>query len=291
MKFILIALVFAVALCGAFAQRTRESVLARAEALAARERAELERLRTVTGSEARVADIQREERAVALLETEIRNAEVSGVAGEARLKALEDELVLAEDRLKRLEGGVFRRDLKTDLLTKAAELLTKSGGIVQLLESQGKPLLAEGVKAIETFVKDIETKLENSHPSSEIGKLAVEGLELLLKEAETKLEDEAKKLGITFVKRDLKTDLLAKAVELLTKSGGIVATLEKEGKPLLAEGFKAVETFVKDIETKLENSNPSSEIGKLAIEGLELLLKQAETKLEEEEKKLVGALL
>ncbi len=80
-------------------------MLARAEALAARERAELERLRTVTGSEARIAEIEREQRAIALLETEIRNAVVTGTAGEARLKALEDELILAEERLKRLEGG------------------------------------------------------------------------------------------------------------------------------------------------------------------------------------------
>ncbi len=73
------------------------------------ERARLERVRlgSVVGSEARIVEIEREERAIAIIETEIKNAEVTGVVGEARLKALEDELILAEERVKRLEGGVF----------------------------------------------------------------------------------------------------------------------------------------------------------------------------------------
>jgi len=261
--------------------------------LEARAKAEIQKL-TDAGKTTMVAELEREERIIANLAMEVRNAHPVGVLGEARLRALETSLTLAESRLdaelKRLEGSVAKRDVKADLLAKAAELLTKSNGIIALLESQGKPLLAAGVKTVEKFVMDIEQHLEALHPTSELGKLALTALEGLLKTAETKLEEELKKLGeAAKAKRDLQTDLLAKAAELLTKSNGAIALLESQGKPLLAAGIKAVEKFIIDIETHLKNLHPTSEFGKLALSGLEALLHTAETKLEDELKKIGSA--
>jgi uncharacterized membrane protein YeiB len=299
MKFLLFGLVFAIALYTSEAQvRTREELLRRAEDLEIRAKAEVEKLRDA-GKTLEVAQLEREERVIATLATELRNAHAGGVLGEARLRALETSLTLAESRLeaelRRLEGstgGVTKRDVKADLLLKTAELLTKSNGVITLLESQGKPLLAAGVKTVEKFVMDIEKHLEALHPTSELGKMALTALEGLLKTAETKLEDELKKLGgAVQTKRDLQGELLTKAAELLTKSNGVIALLESQGKPLLAAGIKTVEKFIIDIENHLKNLHPSSEIGKLALTSLEGLLKTAEDKLEAELKKIGSAVV
>jgi hypothetical protein len=157
---------------------------------------------TDEGKEMIVHELERESRLIANLAMEIRNAHPNGVLGESRLRALEVSLLLAESRLetelKRLEEStgtvVVKRDLQTDLLAKAAQLLTKSNGVIALLESQGKPLLAAGVKSVEKVIMEIEVRLQALHPTSELGKLSLITLEDLLKTAENKLETELKKI-------------------------------------------------------------------------------------------------
>jgi len=271
-----------------------DALLKRAEDLETRAKAAVQKLKDAGKN---VVLLEAEERRVVTLAEEVRTAHTGvGVLGEVRLRMLEASLVAAESRLdaelKRVEAdsGLVKRDAKADLLLKAAELLNKSGPLIKLLESQGKPLLVAAVKEIEHIVIEAETKLKNLNPTSELGKAAQAAAEEVLKVAENKLEAEIKKLSSALVKRDLKTDLMTKAAELLGKSGGIIALLESQGKPLLAEGVRAVENLVKSLETKLETMHPSSEIGKLALAGAEELLKLAETKLEEEIKKLGAAL-
>jgi len=161
---------------------------------------------TDEGKEMIVHELERESRLIANLATDVRNAHPIGVLGENRLRSLEISLLLAESRLeaelKRLEEStptvVAKRDLQTDLLAKAAQLLTKSNGVIALLESQGKPLLAAGVKSVEKVIMEIEVHLQALHPTSEFGKLALTTLEGLLKTAESKLEIELKKIESAF---------------------------------------------------------------------------------------------
>ncbi len=151
-----------------------------------------------------VHELERESRLIANLAMDIRNAHPIGVLGEGRLRSLEISLLLAESRLeaqlKRLEEStvLVKRDLQNDLLTKAAQLLTKSNGVIALLESQGKPLLAAGIKSVEKVIMEIEVHLQALHPTSEFGKLALTTLEGLLKTAESKLETELKKIESAF---------------------------------------------------------------------------------------------
>jgi hypothetical protein len=232
------------------------------------------------------------------LEEKVKNANPHTELGKLALKGLDELIILAEHQLEaeinKLEGKIFaKRDIlgQADLLAKLAGLLGKSGGIIAELEKNGKPLLAAGIRKVEDLLKGLEEKVKNINPHSELGKLALMGLDELIILAEHELEAEIKKLeGKTFAKRDVlaQADLLAKLAGLLGKSGGIIAELEKNGKPLLAAGIRKVEDILKGLEEKVKNANPHTELGKLALMGLDELIILAEHQLEAEIKKLEG---
>jgi len=140
---------------------------------------------------------------------------------------------------------------------------------------------------LETHLVDLESQLEKLNPQTEVGKALLAGLETLVKAAEAKLEEEIKKLAGTFY--DATQDELKKQVDNLKKQAQEeIKKLEGEGKTVLANGIKALETRLVDLESQLEKLNPTTEVGKALLKSLEALVKGAETKLEEEIKKLSG---
>jgi len=204
------------------------------------------------------------------------------------LKALDDLILKAESKLeeelKKLEGTktVVKRDVadQAELLAKLAGLLGKSGGIVEMLEKQGKPLLAAGIKKVEDLLKSLEEKVKNANPHTELGKLALKALDQLILKGEEKLEEELKKIEgtKTVAKREIgaQAELLLKLAELLSKSKLAQDLLEKEGKPLLAAGIKKVDELLHSLETKVKNASPHTEFGKLILKGLDWLIVAAE---------------
>ena len=236
------------------------------------------------------------------LETKVKNANPKNEIGKLALEGLEKLIELAEKELnkelKKIEESnpsLFEATLyadQNDLLSKLADLLTKSKLAQELLEKDGKPLLAEGIKKIEDLLHSLEEKVKSANPKSEVGKLALEGLEKLIETAEQELDKELKKIqdsntslyeSTLYADQD---DLLSKLADLLSKSNLARELLEKEGKPLLAEGIKKIEETLKDLEDKVKKANPTSEVGKLALEGLEKLIELAEQELDKELKKI-----
>jgi len=172
----------------------------------------------------------------------------------------------------------------SELLLKLAELLSKSQLARDLLEKEGKPLLAAGIKKVEEVLKDLEGKVKNASPHTEIGKLVLKGLDELIIKAENKLEEELKKIedSKTKSKRDvLKDGLLKSAEELRSKAKQVIDFLISQGKSIEASELQLLYTVVSDVETRLANIEPKTEFGKLLLSSVEALLKNAETKLSE----------
>jgi len=99
----------------------------------------------------------------------------------------------------------------------------------------------------------------------------------------------SKKLSGGLVKRDTKDDLLKNAEtlkDLVTKE---LDKLKAEGKVLLGTGLQEAEKVLLDLENQLKNLNPTTDLGKVALSAVETVLKDLETKVEAEVKKLSGS--
>ena len=192
-----------------------------------------------------------------------------------------------EAELKSVSGGFYDETVKDELKTQLDNLKKQAQEAIAKLMGQGKTVLAEEVKKLETHLVDLEAQLEKLNPTTEVGKALLKGLEALVKAAETKLEEEIKKLSGSYF--DATQDELKKQVDdLKNQAKEAIEKLKAQGKTAVAEGIKKLETHLVDLESQLEKLNPSTEVGKSLLKALETLVKGAETKLEEEIKKLSG---
>ena len=224
------------------------------------------------------------------LEAQLEKLNPTTEVGKALLKGLETLVKAAEGKLeeaiKKLSGSFY--DVKDDLKTQIDNLKKQAQEAIAKLLAQGKGALATEIKSLETHLVDLEAQLEKLNPTTEVGKALLKGLETLVKAAEGKLEEAIKKLSGSYYD-DVKTDLQTQIDELKKKAQEAIAKLMGEGKTVLAEGIKRLENQLLDLESQLEKLNPKTEIGKMLLKGLETLVKAAETKLEEEIKKLTGS--
>jgi len=91
----------------------------------------------------------------------------------------------------------------------------------------------------------------------------------------------------SIAKRDTKDDLLKNAETLKELVKSELDKLKAEGKVLLGTGLQEAEKVVLDLENQLKNLNPTTDLGKIALAGVETVLKDLETKVEAEVKKTV----
>lgn len=236
------------------------------------------------------AGLERAEKYLLDIDSQLKNLNPSSELGKILLSALEILLKKAEESLeaeiKKLSSSFYADDLKTELLKQAGALRILAENEMTKLKSEGKVLLATGLEFVDKFIVDLETQLEKLNTTTELGKTALAGLEALLKKAETELQAEIKKLSGSFYETDLKAELLKQADNLKKLAEDEIAKLKADGKTLLATGLESAEKLLLDIDTQLRNLNPTSELGKILLNSLEILLKSAEEKLEAEIKKL-----
>lgn len=87
-------------------------------------------------------------------------------------------------------------------------------------------------------------------------------------------------------RRDAPNDILENSTKLLNAAREAIEKLKSEGKHELALGLESIEKVLIDIQSQMSNIHPHSILGKIALEGLENLLKKAENDLEAELKRL-----
>jgi DNA repair exonuclease SbcCD ATPase subunit len=164
-----------------------------ADDLVTKAKAEVEKLKTAK-KDREAAHIEMEERAIARLAEEIKNAPTET----DHIKQLETRLQEAETRLteelKKLDasstGARLRRATKEELVTAADDLVTKAKAAVEKLRADGKGLQATHIefeeKQIQHLAEEIKAAAnEDAH---------IKMLENRLQQAETRLTEELKKL-------------------------------------------------------------------------------------------------
>ena len=92
----------------------------------------------------------------------------------------------------------------------------------------------------------------------------------------------------SFYAEPTKDELKDSIEKVKAEATAAIEKLKAQGKTALAGGIKNLETHLVDLEAQLEKLNPQTEVGKALLKSLEALVKGAETRLEEEIKKLTG---
>ncbi|CAG2166717.1 unnamed protein product [Oppiella nova] len=209
-------------------------------------------------------------------------------------KGLVDTLKFAEDKLDKFIQDLEKPPVlngmatlsKEELLLKLAELLLNSKTVQDFLKKEGKPLLAKGLEALDVVLHDLDTKVHNANPKTEVGKLALKGLEELIAKAEKDLEAEIKKIEDEIHKvppmantGDI-ADILKTGEMLIERAKQLVAELEAKGRGLEAKGLALLEDAAIDALQKVKEYEPKTAIGKIIQEHLVNDLKWAENKLD-----------
>ena len=266
----------------------KNTLLIEAEKLKKLAQEEIEKLKKE--GKAKLAEgLEAAEKRILDIDAQLRALNPKTEVGKAVLSVLEGLLKKAETALeaeiKKLSGSYY--DIKDDLKTQVDNLKKQAQEAIAKLLAQGKGALATEIKSLETHLVDLEAQLEKLNPTTEVGKALLKGLETLVKAAEGKLEEEIKKLSGSFY--DIKDDLKTQVDNLKKQAQEAIAKLLAQGKGALATEIKSLETHLVDLEAQLEKLNPTTEVGKALLKGLETLVKAAEGKLEEEIKKLSGS--
>ena len=275
---------------GSFYDDTKDDLKKSIDQLKEEAKKEIEKLEA-EGKGALASGIQSVEKKLEDFESQLEKLNPTTEVGKALLTALEGLVKREEEQLKKeiakVSGSYY--DTKDDLKNSIDQLKEEAKKEIEKLEAEGKGALASGIQSAEKKLEDFESQLEKLNPTTDVGKALLSALEGLVKKAEEELKAEIAKVSGSYYEGDLKDQLLIDAAKLKKEAEEEIEKLKKEGKGELAKGLEAVEKVVLDLESQLQALNSSSEVGKALLSTLEALLKKAETKLEEEIKKLSGS--
>ena len=193
---------------------------------------------------------------------------------------------ILEADLKKAQGTYFETDANKEALLKAVSAVLDEA---DKIKKEDKKELAVTLPKVIALVKQIQTDFKTLHPTTPVGKAIFDGVSNLVNEIEVYLEAELKSVSGTFYDETVKDELKTQIDNLKKQAQEAIAKLLGQGKTVLAEEVKKLETHLVDLEAQLEKLNPTTEVGKTLLKALETLVKGAETKLEEEIKKLSGS--
>jgi 23S rRNA maturation-related 3'-5' exoribonuclease YhaM len=267
---------------GSFYADTKDQLIADASKLKTLAGGEIAKLlaggKTVLAKELQVLDdaVVALEKRVEAQHPETEVGKIALQAEETVLKGLEGKL---QDFIKKA-GGAFYEDTKDTLIADASKLKTLAGSEIAKLLAGGKTVLAKELQVLDDAVVALEKRVEAQHPTTDIGKIALEAEETVLKGLEGKLQEFIKKNSGSFYE-DTKDTLIADASKLKNIAGSEIAKLLAGGKTVLAKELQVLDDALIALEKRVESQHPTTEIGKIALEAEETVLKGLEGKLEE----------
>jgi hypothetical protein len=279
MKFLIVLAVVAI-FCSANAKSLnkrdlRDDLLTRAKNLEESAETAINKL-TADGRSAEATHLQNEEKRLQELAQQLNEA-----TAESDIRHLEVEIIALEIRLSnelRRLGRVIgepaiqversRRDLKDDLLKRAADLSANATAEIKKLESNNMTALAAGIEYEQKRIQEIADELKNA-----TGPETIRLLELELTRTENRLTQEIRALS-----RDPQTkeQLLEKALALEKQIDDEVKKL-KDSRPILTAFLIREKTLLEGIAVDLTLASST-----LGIRSLEVQLRLLETRVSEE---------
>jgi hypothetical protein len=285
MKFLIVLAVVTI-FCSANAKSLnkrdlRDDLLTRAKNLEESASAAINKL-TADGRSAEATHLQNEEKRLQELAQQLKEATT-----ESDIHHLEVEIRAVENRLsnelRRLGRGAItgepaiqvsrlRRDLKDDLLKKAADLSANATAEIKKLQSNNMTALAAGIEYEQKRVQEIADELKNAN-----GPETIRLLELELTRTENRLAQEIRALS-----RDpqSKEQLLEKAVALEKQIDDEVKKL-KDSKPAVAAFLIHEKTLLEGMAVELTLASTT-----FGIRALEVQLRLLETRVSEDLRRL-----
>jgi len=237
-------------------QELREILNRRAQELTARANEEIRVLKQ-EGKTQVVEVIQREERVIAELVAELKNA-----TQESEVRQVEEKLGFAEFRLfeeLRNQGRpVVNRDEIQRVIRRAEELAVRATVEIRKLREENKGLLAEGLEREERYLIELDIELRSAETPDQVRRL-----EQRLDEAEQRVQQELRQLGRSLKKRDLRDDLVKRAEELEKRATQEVKTLRGENRTNAAELIQREEQRIQELVQELKNTTNEAEVKRL----------------------------
>jgi len=255
---------------------------------------EVARLKTLaTELKAAVGDvaIRRYETEIRAIETrvaeEIRRAE--GRTGSPATGSPTAAPTTAAPPAPTTAASLVKRDLKDDLLTRAASLETQTKDAIAKLTADGRANLATGLQREETRLETLATELKAATNEAEVRRL-----ETQLRVLETALTVELRLIegrtpvvvattAASLVKRDLRDDLLARAATLETQAEAAAKTLTAAGHTAQATAITREAARLKTLATELKDAT-----GEAAIRRYETEIRAIEGRIAEEIRRAEG---
>jgi len=165
----------------------RDILVKRAEELTARANQEIKVLQS-EGRTSAVQGLQREEKQIAELVAELKNA-----TQQSEIRNLEQRLGLAEFRLGeelRQLGRPFVNPERDALIRRAEEIAVRATVEIRKLREEGRALVAEGLEREERYLIELDVELRTATTPEQIKRL-----EGRLNEAEQRIQQELRQLG------------------------------------------------------------------------------------------------
>jgi hypothetical protein len=255
-------------------QRDLERVIRRAEELAIRATIEIRKLRE-QGKELLSAGLQREEQYLLELDVELRAATTP-----EQIRRIEERLNETEARvnqeLKQLGVSRTRRDLKDDLIKRAADLETRANAEVKTLRSQNRTNAADLIEREEKLIQQLVVELKNTTQEPDLRRL-----EERLGEREFRLAEDLRRLGRPTNPTDLKEVLIRAGEAFVARAEAEIKVLQSQNLTQAVAVVQKLEKDVTDLVAVLRNATAEADIQKA-----EQSLSLAEFTLEEELRQL-----
>jgi hypothetical protein len=188
-------------------------------------------------------------------------------------------------------ASLVKRDLKDDLLTRAASLETQTKDAIAKLTADGRANLATGLQREETRLETLATELKAATNEAEVRRLETQlrvletalTVELRLIEGRTRQPVEVATTAASLVKRDLRDDLLARAATLETQAEAAAKTLTAAGHTAQATAITREAARLKTVATELKDAT-----GDAAIRRYETEIRAIEGRIAEEIRRAEG---
>lgn len=214
--------------------------------------------------------LEQELRRLVEVELELRATAVANVTTSV-IAGIENNLNTIENRVQQYLnqlGQQFTTRAELDMiLTRTQELLSLISDSVRRLRAQNRSLLALGLESEEARIIEIEIEIRATQNSVELRRL-----EETLIQNEYRIYELINELerGGARRKRDLKSDVLARANELLTLANAAVRQLRARNRTNAAEIILRRERQIQDLVTELNATTNATVVARLEGELIQL---------------------
>lgn len=288
----------------------RDDLLTKATALEKQANSAIKSL-VNTGRSAVAAELEREEKVLQRLATELKAA-----TGEQALRRLETEVKSAENRLatelRRIEGrssrpssspstttvaSIVKRDVRDDVLAKAEAVEKNATAEIEKLKAQGRTMAVAALQRDETRLQHVATELKAATSEATIRRLEAEvrAIEMRIQEEirrderttgseraqrTTKSAQSTASTAASIVKRDAKDDVLAKAANVEKNIATEEKKLRAEGRTGAAASLEREGKRLQTLVTELKATTAESTVTRIENE-----IKALETRIQDEIKR------